>query len=73
MAAEPAPLDGLDVVGQLLDALTEPAIVIDRDYRILAANPAYRASYGEELPLCKDANEQCWSINRRAHLVDLDR
>lgn len=30
-------------------------------------------SYGEELPLCKDANEQCWSINRRAHLVDLDR
>lgn len=28
-------------------------------------------SYGEELPLCKDSNEQCWSINRRAHLVDL--
>jgi len=30
-------------------------------------------SYGEELPLCKDSNEQCWSINRRAHLVDLDQ
>ena len=30
-------------------------------------------SYGEELPLCKDATAQCWSINRRAHLVDLDR
>ncbi|HEY5790180.1 MAG TPA: sigma 54-interacting transcriptional regulator, partial [Gammaproteobacteria bacterium] len=60
MAAEPAPLDGLDVVGQLLDALTEPAIVIDRDYRILAANPAYRASYGEELPgrRCHEVSHQ---------------
>lgn len=28
-------------------------------------------SYGEELPLCRDANEACWSRNRRSHLVDL--
>lgn len=29
-------------------------------------------SYGEELPLCKESNESCWSINRRAHFVDLN-
>ncbi|MFQ5479118.1 MAG: peptidoglycan-associated lipoprotein Pal [Candidatus Binatia bacterium] len=28
-------------------------------------------SYGEELPLCKESNEECWERNRRAHLVDL--
>jgi peptidoglycan-associated lipoprotein len=26
-------------------------------------------SYGEELPLCYDASESCWSRNRRAHFV----
>ena len=30
-------------------------------------------SYGEELPLCKESNEQCWSINRRVHPVDLNQ
>lgn len=30
-------------------------------------------SYGEELPLCKESNESCWSQNRRVHLVDLGR
>lgn len=28
-------------------------------------------SYGEELPLCHDANDACWSRNRRAHSVVL--
>jgi peptidoglycan-associated lipoprotein len=28
-------------------------------------------SYGEELPLCHDASESCWSRNRRGHVVDL--
>jgi peptidoglycan-associated lipoprotein len=28
-------------------------------------------SYGEELPLCKDAHADCWRRNRRARLVDL--
>jgi peptidoglycan-associated lipoprotein len=27
-------------------------------------------SYGEELPLCRDASETCYAMNRRAHLVD---
>jgi len=26
-------------------------------------------SYGEELPVCYDANESCWSKNRRVHFV----
>jgi peptidoglycan-associated lipoprotein len=26
-------------------------------------------SYGEELPLCQEETESCWSQNRRAHLV----
>jgi peptidoglycan-associated lipoprotein len=26
-------------------------------------------SYGEELPLCYEASESCWSRNRRAHFV----
>ncbi len=30
-------------------------------------------SYGEELPLCKESNESCWSQNRRVHLVDIGR
>jgi peptidoglycan-associated lipoprotein len=28
-------------------------------------------SYGEELPVCKDATDSCWGRNRRAHIVDL--
>ena len=26
-------------------------------------------SYGEEIPLCKEANENCWKQNRRARFV----
>lgn len=26
-------------------------------------------SYGEELPICQEATEDCWSRNRRAHFV----
>ena len=26
-------------------------------------------SYGEELPLCRDASEQCYARNRRVHFV----
>jgi peptidoglycan-associated lipoprotein len=28
-------------------------------------------SYGEELPLCRELDEGCWSRNRRAHFVVL--
>ena len=30
-------------------------------------------SYGEELPLCKEPTESCYSQNRRGHLVELRR
>jgi len=30
-------------------------------------------SYGEEKPLCKDQNEECWAKNRRAHFVVLEK
>ena len=26
-------------------------------------------SYGEELPVCKEHNDECWQKNRRAHFV----
>ncbi len=30
-------------------------------------------SYGEEKPVCSDQNETCWSKNRRAHFVVLNK
>ena len=26
-------------------------------------------SYGKEKPFCKESNEECWQLNRRAHFV----
>ncbi len=39
----------------------------------VSASRLSTVSYGEELPLCKEANEECWARNRRGHLVDLTR
>ncbi len=30
-------------------------------------------SYGEEKPFCKESNEQCWQLNRRAHFKIISR
>lgn len=30
-------------------------------------------SYGEELPLCREATESCWQQNRRVHFLVLNR
>ncbi len=30
-------------------------------------------SYGEELPACREQTESCWQLNRRAHLLVLNR
>jgi peptidoglycan-associated lipoprotein len=35
----------------------------------IAANRMSTISYGEEIPLCKDKSEACWSQNRRARFV----
>jgi peptidoglycan-associated lipoprotein len=43
-----------------------------KDYLVTLGIQASRIStisYGEELPLCTESNEACWSQNRRAHFV----
>lgn len=35
----------------------------------ISADRLTTISYGEELPLCHDHNEDCWQRNRRAHFV----
>jgi len=35
----------------------------------IAANRMSTISYGEELPLCREQHEGCWTKNRRAHFV----
>lgn len=45
-----------------------------RDYLVtlgIAAGRLSTISYGEELPLCREANDSCYSRNRRAHFVVL--
>lgn len=45
-----------------------------RDYLVslgISADRLSTISYGEELPLCRDANESCYGRNRRAHFVVL--
>jgi peptidoglycan-associated lipoprotein len=43
-----------------------------RSYLVSLGIPSSRTetvSYGEEKPLCKEENEECWTQNRRAHFV----
>ncbi len=45
-----------------------------KDYLVslgIAADRLSTISYGEELPLCREDTEECWSRNRRAHSVVL--
>jgi peptidoglycan-associated lipoprotein len=47
-----------------------------RDYLTvmgIAPNRLSTISYGEELPVCRDATEQCWQRNRRVHFVILSQ
>lgn len=42
------------------------------DYLISLGVPADRlkqVSYGKEVPLCQQSNEECWARNRRAHFA----
>jgi peptidoglycan-associated lipoprotein len=46
-----------------------------RDYLValgIAPEQLSTISYGEELPLCRDASESCWQQNRRAHFLVLN-
>ena len=45
-----------------------------KDYLValgVAADRITTISYGEELPLCHEHNEECWQKNRRGHFVVL--
>jgi len=45
-----------------------------KDYLValgVSADRLTTISYGEELPLCHEHNEECWQRNRRAHFVVL--
>jgi peptidoglycan-associated lipoprotein len=47
-----------------------------KDYLVALGVPAERLttiSYGEELPLCREHDEECWQRNRRAHFVVLNQ
>jgi len=44
----------------LLNAYRDPAILLDRDYRIVTANHAYREVYGEGLPL---QHRRCYEVS----------
>jgi peptidoglycan-associated lipoprotein len=47
-----------------------------RDYLVsLGVSPDRLStiSYGEELPLCREASESCWQENRRVHFLVLNR
>lgn len=47
-----------------------------RDYLVslgISVERLSTISYGEELPLCHEANESCWEQNRRAHFLVLNR
>jgi peptidoglycan-associated lipoprotein len=35
----------------------------------IAGNRISTTSYGEEIPVCKESNEECWVKNRRARFV----
>jgi peptidoglycan-associated lipoprotein len=45
-----------------------------KEYLVALGIPADRLStisYGEELPVCQEHNEECWQRNRRCHFVVL--
>ena len=51
-------------------ALGERRARVAYDYLLSLGVPADRmktVSYGKEIPLCTDANEECWARNRRDH------
>ena len=47
-------------VGAILEAIGEPAILLDADYRILLANEAYQAAYGDGQPLRR---RRCYEVS----------
>lgn len=55
----------LDLLVAYLDGLPEPHILFDRDYRIVAANTAYRARYATDAPAI---GQTCHFVSHRSHV-----
>lgn len=52
--------------------LADRRAIITRDALVGLGVPANRlrtVSFGEEMPVCREANESCWQKNRRGHLT----
>jgi transcriptional regulator with PAS, ATPase and Fis domain len=58
----PLPADVNPDVNAILECLEDPAILLGRDYRILRANSAYRALYGDGEAL---AERHCYEVSHR--------
>jgi len=52
----------LPELSSFLDALDEPRIVMDAQYRILAANHAYRRDFGDDKPV---VGRMCYEVSHR--------
>jgi peptidoglycan-associated lipoprotein len=52
--------------------LADRRAIVVRDTLVMLGVPAARlrtVSFGEEMPVCREANESCWQKNRRGHLT----
>lgn len=56
------PVDIPAEVSSMLDGHPDPAILLDRDYRVLAANRAYCEVYGEGRPI---VGRRCYEVSHR--------
>ncbi|MBF0125284.1 MAG: sigma-54-dependent Fis family transcriptional regulator [Magnetococcales bacterium] len=60
-AASPLTLDA----NCLLDGYTVPALLMDRNYRVLAWNRAYRRSYGDVVPSGTQEQKHCYEVSHQ--------
>jgi len=60
MSANGAPLKCCDEIAAILDCVQHPAILLGTDYRILAANRAYRAEFAEGSPV---RGQHCYEVS----------
>ncbi|MCW8964062.1 MAG: PAS domain-containing protein, partial [Gammaproteobacteria bacterium] len=64
--ADKAPTTGLPPYQELINVITEPFVIIDRNYRIVAANQQYCAHYG--VPHDQVIGQNCHKISHHSDL-----
>lgn len=57
--------DSLPAISSLLDALAAPAVLLNRDYEICAANDAYRRLYSNDQAIL---NRHCYEVSHGYHV-----